>query len=277
SDKTGTKNSVRRTLASGLQPEPDTDPSKTATDVPTIFVITPTYARHVQKAELTRMDIRTPRDDSIDSKTKTPLVTRFLKNCGVSYTHLNAPTPPDRRPEKYKSRHKVSRGVNQRNTGLRWLRQHANETKRGVVFFGDDDNTYDLQLFEEMRHTKTVSAWPVAFVGGVLVERPLLGEDGKVAKWSSVHKPERPYPMDMAAFAINLQLILDHPDAEFSYTVPPGYQESTILQKVQVPLHDLEIKADQGTKVLVWHTRSAPLELASEKKLKVHSNVNIEV
>ena len=31
----------------------------------------------------------------------------------------------------------------------------------GVIYFADDDNTYSLDIFEEMRSTKTVSVWPV--------------------------------------------------------------------------------------------------------------------
>ena len=31
----------------------------------------------------------------------------------------------------------------------------------GVIYFADDDNTYSLDIFEEMRTTKTVSVWPV--------------------------------------------------------------------------------------------------------------------
>ena len=44
------------------------------------------------------------------------------------------------------------RGVLQRNAGLNWLRQTA-KTRRlepAVVYFADDDNTYSLQLFEEV-------------------------------------------------------------------------------------------------------------------------------
>lgn len=44
------------------------------------------------------------------------------------------------------------RGVVQRNMGLDWLRTMARrrQLEMGVVFFADDDNTYSLQLFEEV-------------------------------------------------------------------------------------------------------------------------------
>lgn len=47
--------------------------------------------------------------------------------------------------------------------------------------------------------------WPVGLVGGLLYERPLLNQKGKVEKWLSSWRPERPFAIDMAGFAINLQ------------------------------------------------------------------------
>ena len=48
-----------------------------------------------------------------------------------------------------------SRGVEQRNMALRWLRDSAADGllvggEKGVVYFGDDDNTYDIEIFEEV-------------------------------------------------------------------------------------------------------------------------------
>lgn len=45
---------------------------------------------------------------------------------------------------------KKPRGVKQRNAALEWLRTHADPRKPAVVFFADDDNTYSLELFEEV-------------------------------------------------------------------------------------------------------------------------------
>jgi hypothetical protein len=44
------------------------------------------------------------------------------------------------------------KGVSNRNAGLDWIIQNANETgdDSGVLYFADDDNTYDLRLFEEV-------------------------------------------------------------------------------------------------------------------------------
>lgn len=54
--------------------------------------------------------------------------------------------------------------------------------------------------------------------------------------------------MDMAGFAINLQLILSNPEAKFALRVQRGYQESVLLQKI-VKRDELEPRADNCTKV----------------------------
>jgi len=159
-----------------------------------------------------------------DAEAKTPLVSNLLEASGLSYTHLNALTPAEWKLALTAAQWKKPRGVNQRNAGLEWLRKHADPRKPGVVFFADDDNTYSLELFEEvssenmkfeftwltyfllqMRWTKRASVWPVGLVGGLLYERPLLNQKGKVEKWLSSWRPERPFAIDMAGFAINLQ------------------------------------------------------------------------
>jgi beta-1,3-glucuronyltransferase len=53
-------------------------------------------------------------------------------------------------PEPFKKKKGAKpRGVSNRNRGLEWLRANA---KSGVFYFADDDNTYDIQLFEEVKH-----------------------------------------------------------------------------------------------------------------------------
>lgn len=126
--------------------------------LPTIYAITPTYRRFLQKAELTRLSQTLKHVKNFhwivveDSHEKTNLVKRFLSNCGLKYTHLNIRTPVEMRRSRNKPRWTKSRGVEQRNTALDWLRRNvkANETK-GVVYFADDDNTYDIRIFEEVR------------------------------------------------------------------------------------------------------------------------------
>lgn len=124
-----------------------------------------------------------------DSPHKTPLVTDLLMKSGLTYTHLHMPTAKDRKLQEVcsiffffvLSMHVLAiffvpylktlshspaqgdpswlkpRGVEQRNEGLRWLRedrraQPGGDNQQGVVYFADDDNTYSLQLFEEVEY-----------------------------------------------------------------------------------------------------------------------------
>ena len=131
---------------------------------PILFLITPTYKRWTQKADLTRlcqtlMHVSNLRWIVIeDSDKKTALVTKFLSRCPVNSTHLFIKTSANLMPttKKDKSSNKVyivrkPRGIEQRNIALDWLRNHYKSGDiRGVVYFADDDNTYDLRLFDEV-------------------------------------------------------------------------------------------------------------------------------
>ncbi|CAN9501550.1 unnamed protein product [Ophioblennius macclurei] len=222
--------------------------------LPTIYVITPTYKRFVQKADLTHMSNTLLHVANLhwivveDAENKTTLVRDLLEKTGLNYTHLNVHT----------SEKLTSRGSEQRNLALKWLRDtfNTNESHPGVVYFGDDDNTYSLELFEEMRNTKKVSVWPVAFVGGVRIESCKVDASGKVSGWNVRYAPNRPFAIDMAGFAVNLQFLLSKPDACFKlHGIPSGHQETKFLENL-VTLSDLEPKAANCSKVLVWHTRS---------------------
>jgi len=66
-------------------------------------------------------------------------------------------------------------------------------------------NYAETLKYLKMRSTRKVSVWPVAFVGELMVERPKTGENKKVQGWLVKWRPERPYAVDMAGFAINLE------------------------------------------------------------------------
>ena len=128
--------------------------------LPTIFAITPTYARTTQKVDLTSLCqtvMHVPNFIWVvieDSLEKTPLVTDLLNRCKVESVHLNVRTPIKMRPRpgQEKNPSAYSRGVEQRNAGLNWIRNRCMEMGcRGVVYFMDDDNKYDLRLFDEVR------------------------------------------------------------------------------------------------------------------------------
>uniref|UniRef100_A0A8C9ZJP3 Galactosylgalactosylxylosylprotein 3-beta-glucuronosyltransferase n=1 Tax=Sander lucioperca TaxID=283035 RepID=A0A8C9ZJP3_SANLU len=230
---------------SDVTKQPQKQPAK-----PTIFVITPTYARLVQKAELTRLSqtfLHVPQLHWIvveDSPHKTPLVTDLLVKSGLTYTHLHMPTAKDRKLQEGDPR----------------------DNQQGVIYFADDDNTYSLQIFEEMRSTQRVSVWPVGLVGGMKYERPVV-EGGKVVRFHTGWRPSRPFPMDMAGFAVSLKLVLANPEACFDGEAPMGFLESSFLQGL-VTMDELEPKADNCSKVLVWHTRTEKPKMKREEALQ---------
>lgn len=100
-----------------------------------------------------------------------------------------------------------------------------------------------------MQKIQKVGVWPVGLVGGLMVEKPICDNaTNKVIGFNAAWKPDRPFPLDMAGFAINLELLFKHKDAWFSYEVQGGHQESEILRQL-VTKDQLEPLADCCTKV----------------------------
>ena len=151
----------------------------------------------------------------------------------------------------------------------------------GVIYFADDDNTYDIRVFEDMRYTKRVSVWPVGLVGGLMVEKPKVAADQTVVGWDVAWSPNRPFAIDMAGFAVNYNHFLGRPKAKFAYQVKRGYQETEFLRHLVGSLSELEPKADLCTKVYVYHTRTSKPDLKLEDKRKTlllsPSNKDMEI
>jgi beta-1,3-glucuronyltransferase S len=66
----------------------------------------------------------------------------------------------------------VPRGVSNRRAALNWIK--SNGIGDGILYFGDDDNTFDLRLFNEIRSTNRVSMFPVGFIGEYSVSSPIV-------------------------------------------------------------------------------------------------------
>ncbi|CAG0900458.1 unnamed protein product [Cyprideis torosa] len=277
------------------------DPGASNAQIPTVFLIMPTYKRPTQIPDLIRQChtfLAVPSFVWIlveDAPERSDVVSNFLRRCGVPSIHLNAATPEKlkiktqqrKRPRgnfhgtKCRRHFRFSffvcvRRIEQRNEGLRWIRENTKGIA-GVVYFGDDDNTYEHQLFEEMRDTKRVSVWPVGIAGGVMVEGPIVDPStGKILKFNAAYKPSRKFPVDMAAFAINARLFHEKPEALFDIPKRDGELEGEILKYFLDSPFDMEPKADFATKILVWHTRTSSAVLTQEKKLKEPSDSHIK-
>jgi len=121
-----------------------------------------------------------------------------------------------------------------------------------------------------MRRIEKVGVWPVGLVGGLMVEMPVVNSTtGRVVGFNSNWRPERPFPIDMAGFAINLQLLLDHPEAKFSLTAERGYQETEILKNI-ITRDQLEPLAKMCSEVILLITKFVflPLFLTLGENLK---------
>ncbi len=135
--------------------------SSSDSNLPTVYAITPTYARPTQKADLTTLCYTFAQVPKLvwivveDSNEKTKLVSGLLERCNIKSVHLNVRT-------SYKYRHKrwspyswlfpaIPKGVEQRNVALEWLRkQRTLINASGVVYFADDDNKYDVRVFQKV-------------------------------------------------------------------------------------------------------------------------------
>lgn len=241
-----------------------------------IFMITPTHRRPSQKADLVRLSQTLLAIPDLywivveDSNRPSKFIGELLKQKGfMRFVHLSVPTPFKYRRNETQPDWKYPKGINQRNLGLEWLRTNFASFKRGVVYFGDDDNTYDWRLFDEMRTIQRIGVWPVGLVGEMIAESPLISSSNlSVYAFNSVWKRKRSFPMDMASFALNITLILKNKQAKFTYEIPRGDQESYFLKTFNFTWADLEPKADFCSKVYVWHTKTAkPILIGEQRKI----------
>uniref|UniRef100_A0A8C4R344 Galactosylgalactosylxylosylprotein 3-beta-glucuronosyltransferase n=1 Tax=Eptatretus burgeri TaxID=7764 RepID=A0A8C4R344_EPTBU len=230
-------------------------------NLPTIYVVTPTYARPEQRAELTRLSQTLRLVPALhwllveDARTPGVVATEVLAKSGLIYTLLSMETPSELRHRPGEPIWVRARGVEQRNAAVTWLRRERAWDTTAVVYFADDDNTYSVELFKEMRYTSRVSVWPVGLVGGLLYEGPLV-RHGQVTAFRTAWKPQRPFPLDMAAFAVALHLLIIHPEAQFDPAAERGLLESSLLSSL-VSRADLEPRAENCTQVGV----QSPIDL----------------
>jgi len=240
---------------------------------PVIFAITPTYARWTQKADLVRLSQTLLHIKNFhwvvieDAAIKSKLVENLLSNSGVNFTHLNAKTETNYKLKDEDPNWLLPRGVSQRNEGLKWIRNNVQPNTNGVLYFMDDDNTYSLELFQEIRTTKLAAVWPVGLVGGLKFEGPMSCTERNVGSWYTAWKSDRPFPLDMAGFAIHLSLVFKYPNAKYSNEVARGYLESDFLTKLRLDRTKVEPKANKCSKILVWHTRTEKAKMKQEEKL----------
>jgi len=220
----------------------------------TIIIITPTHKRPERFADMTRfsqtlMHIKNLNWIVIEDANQTvPAVENILKRSRIPYAYFYTTTKPGF----------PRRGWTHRNMGLEYIRKNYRNYKRNaVVYFADDDNSYDIRLFDKyVRNVKTIGVWAVGLAGGALVEAPHV-ENGTITRWDVIYAPSRKFATDMAGFAVNLQLVLNT-NASFHQGCVKVSPESCFLTQFKVDRKDAQPFGfnDDPKEILVWHTKT---------------------
>ncbi|VDN57672.1 unnamed protein product [Dracunculus medinensis] len=192
-----------------------------------------------------------------DNNSKIKAVEKLLNRTGLPHTYICAKTIPGY----------PSRGWYQRSRALEYLRKNTDQItlnkSNSVVYFGDDDNSYDIRLFRDyIRRVRKVGIWAVALAGNTAIEMPDVHQ-GTVVGWKVLWNKKRKFATDMAGFAIALNIILKS-TATFGTSCDQGLgaPETCFLEDLGLGITDLEpFGFDQDDKeVFVWHTKTVPVK-----------------
>uniref|UniRef100_A0AC35UG47 Galactosylgalactosylxylosylprotein 3-beta-glucuronosyltransferase n=1 Tax=Rhabditophanes sp. KR3021 TaxID=114890 RepID=A0AC35UG47_9BILA len=226
-----------------------------------VFVITPTYKRLTRYPDLIRFANSLKLLPFIhwivieDGDKKSLGVSRILKRSGIKCTYFAAKTPKFVFPK---------RGWWQRDMAIERLivnkSKFISKHQRGIVYFGDDDNSYDPKLFTDyVVNVQKIGVWAVG-LSSSSVEAPIV-KNKKVVGFDTWYAPEREHPFDFSAFALSLKYFEDNPKARLTNdpTLYPYSPEGILLQKLNINLSDLEPFESQLTnpkEIYVWHTKT---------------------
>lgn len=296
--------------------------------IPNFYIITPTYERWTQKPDLTRIAhsfflsalVHNFKFNWIiveDSKFTQP--SKLLKNFKAEWDQFILKHSPNQLPlikielltASTDDRIKLGkedpnwlwpRGVNQRNKALNFIYNKIDLVETSLIYFADDDNTYDTNLFVnfwkfgqmnfEFPHDPKVAITPTGIVGGLKWEGPNCAENFQpFKKFHTAWKPYRPFPIDMASFILKTsQAVKTKP--LFSSRTRRGYLESDFLIKY-LNVSEYTLNYDQGKdtlnympneevndkiyknevvgvncdKILVWHTQTVKPKEKDELRL----------
>ena len=106
----------------------------------------------------------------------------------------------------------------------------------------------------------------MAFTGGMRWQGPRKCADNKVEEWHIGYMNRRPFPIDMAGFAINTKELSKYPDVSFRTDLKAWMQESSILLEFGLKRNSLEAK--RCGEILVWNTKTMLPDLSTEKNRK---------
>ena len=145
-----------------------------------------------------------------------------------------------------------------------------------MIYFADDDNSYNRRLFSEIRNTKKVGLSPVGNFDWTGVSSPIV-VNGTVVGFLDPYIADRVFPVDMACISVNVKFWLKAGAPMFNCLVT-GHAETKLLEALNITINDLEPKCENGTIVLAWHTRTvktAASVVYVSNKIQSDSNIPI--
>lgn len=244
----------------------------------TVHIVTPTYKRPEQLAELTRLTqtLLSVRNFhwiiAEDSHNCSMVISKLLhRNKIKQFTLIKSPMPAIYKSQHSQTLYGLPRGVAGRNAAVEWLLQHTSAKSKNILYFADDDNSYDLRLFEDIRRVKLVGMMPVGLVQPAGVSSPIVNWTGIITGF--VSQPfNRRFFIDMAGFATSISLVhATQPKMPYKAT----WEEEGFLHSLNIKYNDILPLAKNCTEIYVWHTMTfAPkVKMATVPKWKSFSNL----
>ncbi|VDM61577.1 unnamed protein product [Angiostrongylus costaricensis] len=222
----------------------------------TILVITPTYKRPKRLIVIILLFLVVADVGSCfslrwivveDGMTTVPAVSRILQRSGVPHAYL-ATILGDEMPR---------RGWTLRNLALQYVKENYYNHREAVLYFSNDDNFYDVRLFNDyIRKVNRIGVWAAGLVGGAWVEAPRFSANGKVIVWDAMFAPGRPFSIDMDGFKCLGAVAMNFNASFNTQCVRP---ESCFLWQFGFTKENLEAFGykDFLKEVLVWHTKTS--------------------
>ena len=159
---------------------------------------------------------------------------------------------------------------------------HYSQSDPGVVYFADDDNTYDDRLFGEiLQTTSKVSMFPVGLIGSTGASSPVINAQGRVigfvtgsgVKVSIRKRLNRRFPVDMAGFAFTVKALHKY-KPKMSYRAT--YEEEDFLKSLNLRYDEIQPLANGCTEILVWHTISYSPPVRTFRTPKDDNSINLK-
>lgn len=141
------------------------------------------------------------------------------------------------------------KGHAQRNLALEYIYDNKLD---GLIYNADDDNRYDVKIFDELRRTDKFAFLPV---GGDIIgvdgtpERPIISKTGKFIRWNSYW--QRKYSIDMGGFCFDSSLLSELKKPFWIHHGAGG--ETEFIDKLIRSPKEAQFLCDNCTKAYCFH------------------------